>query len=183
MNRLSDDFTDYEILKSAAETNRDLYEVLLQHLKQAGVSVGLRASNVAVLDPAEIPQEPYRPKKLLNLALALATGLLVGVGLAFVKEHMNTIVRTPEEVERATGRALLAVIPRARRKLVGKVGAKPYRTGSRSDLPLLAFSNGSHGAGGANGSSRHGLRSPVPRLSDGTARVSRHAEKAPVTRS
>ena len=164
VNRLSDDFIQYNILKRDAETNRDLYDGLLQRLKQAGVSAGLRASNVAVLDPAEIPQRPYRPKKLLNLMLALAAGLLLGVGLAFVKDHMNTIVRTPEEVERATGLALLAVIPRSRRKLTRKVGTSPYGNGRSSpDLPLMAFSNGTtgtkgaHRSNGANGSNGHGV--------------------------
>ena len=157
VNRLSGDFIEYNILKRDAETNRDLYNGILQRLKQAGVSAGLRASNVAVLDPAEIPQNPYRPKKLQNIVLALAAGLLLGVGLAFVKEHLNTIVRTPEEVERATGLALLAVIPRSRRKLASKVGTKPYRSGrTSSDLPLMALTNGSNGAGGSNGHGAHG---------------------------
>ncbi len=152
VNRMSDDFIQYDILKRDAETNRDLYEGLLQRLKQAGVSAGLRASNVAVLDPAEIPQEPYRLKKLLNLMLALGAGLLLGVGLAFAQEHMNTIVRTPEEVERTTGLALLAVIPRSRRKLTSKVHTKPRKRGRRSrDLPLLAMSNGSNGTNGSHG--------------------------------
>ncbi len=152
VNRLSDDFIQYDILKRDAETNRDLYEGLLQRLKRAGVSAGLRASNVAVLDPAEIPQEPYRPKKLLNLMLALGAGLLLGVGLAFAQEHMNMIVRTPEEVERTTGLALLAVIPRSRRKLTSKVHTKPGKRGRRSrDLPLLAMSNGTNGANGSHG--------------------------------
>ena len=164
VNRLSDDFIQYNILKRDAETNRDLYEGLLQRLKQAGVSAGLRASNVAVLDPAETPQKPYRPKKLLNLVLALSAGLLLGVGLAFVKDHMNTIVRTPEEVERTTGLALLAVIPRSRRKLTRKVGTRPYRKERSSpDLPLMTFSNGTtgtkgaHRSNGANGSNGHGV--------------------------
>jgi capsular exopolysaccharide synthesis family protein len=114
VNRLSDDFIQYDILKREAESNRQLYEGLLQRLKEAGVSAGLRASNIAVLDPAELPETAYRPRRLLNLLLGLAGGSLLGVVLAFAAEHLNTRVRTPDEVERLTGLDLLAVLPRRR---------------------------------------------------------------------
>ena len=114
VNRLSDDFIRYDILKRDAESNRQLYEGLLQRLKEAGVSAGLRASNIAVLDPAELPERPYRPRRVLNLLLGLLGGSLLGVVLAFAAEHLNTRVRTPDEVERLTGLDLLAVLPRRR---------------------------------------------------------------------
>src|SRR5690606_35719334 len=49
VNALSGDFIEYNILKRDADTNRQLYEGLLQRLKEAGISAGLRASNIAVL--------------------------------------------------------------------------------------------------------------------------------------
>lgn len=116
VNRISDDFIQYNILKRDAETNRELYEGLLQRLKEAGVAAGLRASNIAVLDAAELPDLPYRPRKLVNLGAGLLGGLALGVVFAFVREHMDTGVRTPEEVERLTGLPLLAVVPRTREK-------------------------------------------------------------------
>ena len=131
VNRLSDDFIAYDILKRDAETNRQLYEGLLQRLKEAGISAGLRASNIAVLDVAEAPDEPYRPKKLYNLSMALLAGLALGVALGFVQEHMDTVVRTPEEVEGLTGLSLLAVVPRSRRKDAPKVATTEPRAGSR----------------------------------------------------
>jgi len=121
VNKISDDFIQYDILKRDAQTNRQLYEGLLQRLKEAGVSAGLRASNIAVLDPAEIPRKPYRPKTWLNFALALMAGLGAGVVLAFAQEHFNTAVRTPDEVERITGLALLALVPRSRERRASKV--------------------------------------------------------------
>lgn len=116
VNLLGDDIIQYNILKRDADSNRQLYEGLLQRLKEAGVSAGLRASNIRVLDPAEVPDRPYRPKKLQNLALGLAVGLFFGVVLAFVSERWSTVVRTPEEVERLTGLGLLAVVPRTRER-------------------------------------------------------------------
>ena len=140
VNRLSDDFIQYNILKRDAETNRELYEGLLQRLKEAGVSAGLRASNISILDAAEVPSDTYRPKKLRNILLALTCGLLFGIGLAFVQEHLNTVVRTPEEVERMTGLGLLAVIPKSRQQ-VQKVKTKKIGRGRRSRNQVLTLTN------------------------------------------
>ena len=139
VTRLSDDFIQYNILKRDAETNRKLYDGLLQRLKEAGISAGLRASNIAILDSASVPQRSYRPMILLNLTVGLALGLIAGVALAFTREHMHTGVRTPEEVERLTNLGLLAVIPRTRKKqerkllthrvegALGEDGLQPHR--------------------------------------------------------
>ena len=79
VNRLSDDFIQYDILKRDAETNRDLYEGLLQRLKQAGVSAGLRASNVAVLDPGpRFPSNPTGPRSFSTLCWPSARGCCSG---------------------------------------------------------------------------------------------------------
>ncbi len=111
VNEISTDFIRYDILKRDAETNRQLYDGLLQRLKEAGLTAGLRASNIAVLDPAEVPNEPYRPRTALNGLSGLAAGLVVGIVLAFVREQFDTAVRSPEQVERLTGLNLLAVVP------------------------------------------------------------------------
>jgi len=130
VSALGDDIIQYNILKRDADSNRQLYEGLLQRLKEAGVSAGLRASNIRVVDPAEKPESPFRPKKLQNLALALMLGLVAGVAVAFVRDHLSTVVRTPEEVERVTGLCLLALVPRTRSRLNA---AEPARLAAESD--------------------------------------------------
>jgi capsular exopolysaccharide synthesis family protein len=89
----------YNILKREADTNRELYKGLLQRMKEAGVSAGITASNIQVIDQAELPTKPYRPNKPLNLLLAAVVGLFLGVGLAFFFEYLDNTVKTTEDVE------------------------------------------------------------------------------------
>lgn len=89
----------YNILKREADTNKELYRGLLQRMKEAGVSAGITASNIQVIDRAEMPTRPFKPNKQLNLILAAVVGLFLGVGLAFFFEHLDNTVKTPEDVE------------------------------------------------------------------------------------
>ena len=89
----------YNILKREADTNRELYKDLLQRMKQAGVSAGITASNIKVIDPAEVPGGPYKPNVQMNLLLAMVVGLFLGVGLAFFSEYLDNTIKTPEDVE------------------------------------------------------------------------------------
>ena len=89
----------YNILKREADTNKELYKGLLQRMKEAGVSAGIMASNVQVVDQAEVPSSPFKPNKKLNLLLAAIVGLFLGVGLAFFFEYLDNTVKTPEDVE------------------------------------------------------------------------------------
>ncbi len=89
----------YNILKREADTNRELYKGLLLRMKEAGVSAGITASNIQIVDPAELPTGPYKPNKRLNLLLAAIVGLFLGVGLAFFFEYLDNTIKTPEDLE------------------------------------------------------------------------------------
>lgn len=101
----------YNILKREVDTNRQLYEGLLQRLKEAGVSAGLKASNIRIVDAADVPRKPARPRLLLNLALGLVFGMGLGVGAAFVQEYLDNTLKTSEDVERFLNVPALALIP------------------------------------------------------------------------
>lgn len=101
----------YTILKNDYQTNQKLYQSLLARLKDAEVSAGLKASNVHVLDRASYPLSPVQPRKAMDIAAGLLSGLLVGVTLAFVQESLDTSVKMPEELEEVTGAPVLGVIP------------------------------------------------------------------------
>ncbi|MBP1712202.1 MAG: putative Protein-tyrosine kinase [Deltaproteobacteria bacterium] len=101
----------YNILKREADTNRELYKGLLQRMKEAGVSAGIVASNIQIVDQAEFLTKPYRPNKQLNLLLAAVVGLFLGVGLAFFFEYLDNTVKTPEDVEELIRLPSFGIVP------------------------------------------------------------------------
>ena len=101
----------YNILKREVETNKQLYEGLLQRLNEAGVSAGMNASNIRVVDAAVPPTRPVRPRPILNLSLALLLGLCLGAGTAFLQEHLDNTLKNSADVERILRVPALALIP------------------------------------------------------------------------
>ena len=101
----------YNILKREVDTNKQLYEGLLQRLKEAGVSAGMNASNIRVVDAAVPPTRPVRPRPVLNLGLALLLGLGCGIGMAFLQEHLDNTLKNSDDIERVLRVPTLALIP------------------------------------------------------------------------
>ncbi len=110
---LQDRSTDHQTLKREVDTNRELYEGLLQRLKEVGVTAGIGTNNVSVVDPAEVPIRPYKPSLPKNLAIALVLGLLLGVGLAYLLETLDDSIKTSEDAERRLGVPVLGLMPMA----------------------------------------------------------------------
>ena len=108
---MADKMVQYNILKRDAEANKELYDGLLQKLKEAGLNAGLLSSNIRVVDPAMIPQSPSAPQKSRNISLAILVGLVGGVGLALLREYMDNTVKNPDDVENLIRLPSLAVVP------------------------------------------------------------------------
>jgi polysaccharide biosynthesis transport protein len=103
--------TQYNMLKRSTDSDNQLYDNLLQKVKEASLVVRIKADNVDVVDRA-VPQFlPVKPRILVNLALGLVVGLGLGIGLAFLQAHFDTTLRTVEEVDRFLGLPALAMIP------------------------------------------------------------------------
>ncbi|MGA2810737.1 MAG: polysaccharide biosynthesis tyrosine autokinase [Candidatus Acidiferrum sp.] len=111
VNAMSEKMVEYEILKREAEANKALYDGLLTKLKEAGITAGLRSSNIRIVDPAMIPSYPSRPAKARNVALAFLVGLVGGIGLALMREYMDNTVKTPDDIETLARLPSLAVVP------------------------------------------------------------------------
>ena len=110
-NKLNESAITYSSLKRDADTNRQLYQDLLQRLKEAGVSAGLRSSNIRVVDVAQPPTHPITPNVPRNIELGLLLGLACGIGLAFVLESLDTTVRNMAEVNAISMLPGLGTIP------------------------------------------------------------------------
>ena len=110
-NKLNESAIEYSLLKRDVDANRTLSEGLLERLKEAGVTAGLRSNNFRIVDVARVPTSPSGPNLLKNLGFALALGLSTGIGLAFLLESMDNTVRTPEQAQIISALPSLGMIP------------------------------------------------------------------------
>ena len=110
-NKLNESAIEYSILKRDLDSNRTLYEGLLEKLKEAGVTAGLRSNNFRIIDAARVPTAPSEPNVPRNLAFALVLGVISGLGLAFLLENMDNTVRTPEQAQAISCLPSLGMIP------------------------------------------------------------------------
>src|SRR6266850_1342015 len=111
VNLIAGKSVQYNILKREVDTNKQLYEGLLQQLKEAGVSAGLKASNIRLVDSAEPPAKPVKPRTLLNLSVAVFLGLALGICAALFQERMDDTLKGDDDVEQLFGLPSLALIP------------------------------------------------------------------------
>jgi polysaccharide biosynthesis transport protein len=108
---LKDASVAYAMLAREVDTNRQLYDNVLQRMKEIRVLSELRTSNVSVIDKAETPTTPSSPNKKRSLMLGAMLGLISGIGLAFFFEYLDNTLKTPEEAERYLQLPSLSVVP------------------------------------------------------------------------
>jgi capsular exopolysaccharide synthesis family protein len=102
----------YNILQREVDTNRSLYDALLQRYKEIGVAGGVGMAPVSIVDRADPPTAPYRPNLLLNLMLGLGLGALAGVASAIGLEFINDTIKTREDVRKKLALACLGAVPK-----------------------------------------------------------------------
>lgn len=117
---VQDRSVDLNLLKRELETNRQVYDSLLQRLKEVAVTGGLTSNNISIVDEASPAVFPFSPRPERLGAIGMGIGLLLGLGLAFLRENMDDSLKQPDEIERLYGLPLLGLIPLAKK---GKTGA------------------------------------------------------------
>jgi succinoglycan biosynthesis transport protein ExoP len=135
-NQLNESSIEYVVLKRDADSNRQLYQDLLQRLKEAGVSAGLRSSNIRVVDVARTPTQPIKPDIPRNLEVGFLFGLACGIGLAFVLESLDTSVRNMEEISAISTLPMLGTIPLSNMGLRNRLKTVPALS-EKLDSPAL----------------------------------------------
>jgi len=111
VGKLSQLLIQDNILRHEFDTNQQLYDSLLHRMKDATVSAALRSTNIHLVDNALTPIKRIRPRRLLNVVLALWAGLILGVIGAFAREAVSSSIKTAEEAEALMGMPALGIIP------------------------------------------------------------------------
>ena len=102
----------YNIFEQEVDTNQALYDGLLKRFEEIGIAGGVGVNNVAIVDLAEIPQEPSSPRLVLNMLIAMLGGVLLGVALALGLEQLDESIGDPTELHRRLGLPLLGSVPK-----------------------------------------------------------------------
>jgi len=137
----------YDILKKEVESNRQLYESMLQHVKEAGIAAAQRASPIRVVDPAPEPTAPYKPRPMQTGLLAALSGFALTSALVLMRERADRSLQAPGDAARYLNVAELGVIPSTKTNFSGRLiyDAGPPAKSNRL-RPGLAGRNAANGS-------------------------------------
>jgi succinoglycan biosynthesis transport protein ExoP len=137
------------MLRHDVDSEQQLYQTLLQRVKEAGLASALQASTIRVVDAAEVPDLPIAPRRAVSTLVGILLGSLLGVAGAFIKQRTGTVLRSPGEVQRYLSLRELGVIPSAK-QTVREVQINRLSVGAR----LLTLLGPAGDAGGIRAHSR-----------------------------
>lgn len=110
-NSVAEKSVQYNILRREVDSDQQMYEGLLQRLKEAGISAGMKASNIRIVDSAVPPVSPVKPRITLDLIAGSILGLVLGLAVAFAQERADNTLKSVDEVEDFLAVPILASIP------------------------------------------------------------------------
>jgi capsular exopolysaccharide synthesis family protein len=102
---------EYTVLQREAESAKQMYDLLIKRFKETSLTEDMRTGNIRIIDRAQVPKAPVRPKKTLNLLLAVLLGMISGVGLAFFFEYLDNTIKLPEDIQRYLRVPYLGPVP------------------------------------------------------------------------
>jgi succinoglycan biosynthesis transport protein ExoP len=108
---LRDRSVQYNILQREVDTNRTLYDGLLQRYKEIGVAGGIGSNTASVVDRAKAPRGPYSPNLILNVILGLMLGGAGALLIAFLFEYLDDTIKSPDDVKTKLNQNILGAVP------------------------------------------------------------------------
>ncbi|HET7562032.1 MAG TPA: polysaccharide biosynthesis tyrosine autokinase [Rhodanobacteraceae bacterium] len=133
----------YNLLKRDVDTNRQLYDALMQRYKQVSMAGNVRPSNISIIDNAQVPTSRYAPSLTRNLSLGMLLGAFLGIGSALFLEYLDDTLKTPEDLETNLGIGVLGIIPKLHKQLPADALQDPrsaFSESYRSVRSALQFS-------------------------------------------
>ena len=118
-------------LTRSQQVNDNIYRLLLERFEEARITEAGQIGNVRVIDTAQEPRSPIKPRRFQNLLLALIVGLTLGGGLAFFTESLDRSIKNPEVAEALLGLPVIGLIP-----TIGDLDGK--FKGTRNEIELIS---------------------------------------------
>lgn len=129
---IRDKSVEYNILKREVDTNRSQYDALLQRLKEVSIADDIGSNLISLVDRAETPSRPIRPRVMLSILMAAILSSLLGTGLVFFREFIDDRIKTPDDVKNKLGHVVMGVIPWAKNiRKSGKGNTRDLSDGGR----------------------------------------------------
>ncbi|MCX7910139.1 MAG: hypothetical protein N2505_00940, partial [Endomicrobia bacterium] len=128
LKKLPKEELEYARLVREVKLNEEIYTLLAKRYKEAQISEADRVQTAIIVTPAKIPSKPIKPDYSSNISLGAFVGLILGIILAFIFEHLDTSIATIEEVETFLGLPVLGVIPHIETKASKKFGFLKFKT-------------------------------------------------------
>lgn len=123
---------EYDRLRRTKDNTEKLYQLVLERTKESDLQRMLRVNNIRVLDRADLPLVPLRPRVAVNIIVGVLAGLLLGIGAALARAMLDRTLKTPDEVERELGLPFLGLLPEFDRR--DRKEAAPRRGRRRGKL-------------------------------------------------
>jgi polysaccharide biosynthesis transport protein len=123
---------EYGVLQRETESAKQMYDLLIKRFKETSLTEEMKTGNIRIIDRAEVPKDPVKPRKRLNILLAVLVGLVAGTGLAFFFEYLDNTIKLPEDIKRHLRVPYLGPVPTFAMDGEGREQGKP-----RPELVLL----------------------------------------------
>ena len=125
---LNEKAINYSVLKREAQSTQQMYDLVIKRFKETALTENIRTGNIRIVDKAEVPIRPVKPKKTQNALLGMIIGLALGIGLAFLLEYMDNTIKAPDDIKLRLKIPYLGPVP------VFAI-AEPQKRGKKSGNP------------------------------------------------